>query len=33
VWDALIADHTVTSSIGEYVTRRLLTMAKYFALK
>jgi hypothetical protein len=33
VWDALIADHTVTGSLGEYVTRRLLTMAKYFALK
>jgi hypothetical protein len=33
VWDALIADHSVTSSFGEFVVRRLLTIAKYFSLR
>jgi len=32
-WDALTADHTVTSSFGTFVVRRLLTLAKYFSLR
>lgn len=33
VWDALISAHTVTSSFGEFVVRRLLTVAKFFSLR
>lgn len=33
VWDALIADHSVSGSFGEFIVRRLLTTAKFFALK
>jgi hypothetical protein len=33
VWDALIADHTVTGSFGDFLVRRLLTVAKFFALR
>jgi hypothetical protein len=33
VWDALIADHDVTGSFGEFVVRRLLTVAKFFSLR
>ena len=32
-WDALIADHSVTGSFGEFIVRRLLTTAKFFALR
>ena len=33
VWDALISAHEVTGSFGEFVVRRLLTTAKFFALR
>lgn len=33
VWDALISDHSVTGSIGEFIVRRLLTTAKFFSLR
>jgi hypothetical protein len=33
VWDALISAHTVTGSFGEFVVRRLLTVAKFFSLR
>ncbi len=33
VWDALIADHAVAGSFGEFIVRRLLTVAKFFALR
>ena len=33
VWDALISAHSVTGSFGEFVVRRLLTTAKFFALR
>jgi hypothetical protein len=33
VWDALISAHDVTSSFGEFVVRRLLTVAKFFSLR
>lgn len=33
VWDALISAHSVTGSFGEFIVRRLLTVAKFFALK
>lgn len=33
VWDALIADHSVSGSFGEFVVRRLLTVAKFFAMR
>jgi hypothetical protein len=33
VWDALISDHSVTGSFGEFIVRRLLTTAKFFALR
>jgi len=33
VWDALIADHSVSGSFGEFVVRRLLTVAKFFSLR
>jgi len=33
VWDALISAHSVTGSFGEFVVRRLLTVAKFFALR
>jgi len=33
VWDALISAHSVTGSFGDFVVRRLLTVAKFFALK
>jgi len=33
VWDALIASYTVTGSFGEFVTRRLLTVAKFFSMR
>lgn len=32
-WDALTADHTVVSSFGEKVGRKLLTLATWIALK
>lgn len=33
VWDALISAHSVSGSFGEFIVRRLLTVAKFFALK
>lgn len=33
VWDALISAHSVTGSFGEFIVRRLLTVAKYFSLR
>lgn len=33
VWDALISAHSVTGSFGEFVVRRLLTVAKFFSLR
>jgi len=33
VWDALISAHSVTGSFGEFVVRRLLTIAKFFSLR
>jgi hypothetical protein len=33
VWDALIADHSVAGSFGEFIVRRLLTVAKFFSLR
>jgi hypothetical protein len=33
VWNALIADYSVTGSFGEFIVRRLLTVAKFFALR
>jgi hypothetical protein len=33
VWDALLSAHSVTGSFGEFVVRRLLTVAKFFALR
>jgi hypothetical protein len=33
VWDALISAHAVTGSFGEFVVRRLLTVAKFFSLR
>jgi hypothetical protein len=33
VWDALISDHAVTGSFGEFIVRRLLTVAKFFSLR
>ena len=32
-WDALIANHTVAGSFGSFIARRLLTTAKFFALR
>ena len=32
-WDALIVNHNVTGSFGEFIVRRLLTVAKFFALR
>ena len=33
VWDALISAHSVTGSFGEFIVRRLLTVAKFFSLR
>lgn len=33
VWNSLLADFTTTGTFGEFIARRLLTVAKYFALK
>ena len=33
VWDALIASYTASGSFGEFIGRRLLTVAKFFALR
>lgn len=33
IWDALIANHNVTGSFGEFITNRLLTAAKFFGMR
>jgi hypothetical protein len=33
VWDASIADHTTAGTFGDFITRRILTVAKFFGLK
>ena len=33
VWDDLIADHQSAGSFGEFIVRRLLTVAKFFSLR
>lgn len=33
VWDALLSAHSITGSFGEFVVRRLLTVAKFFSLR
>jgi hypothetical protein len=33
VWDALLSAHSVTGSFGEFIVRRLLTVAKFFSLR